>query len=283
VLLATPARTHHVLARRALEAKRHVFVEKPLAHSVAHAADLVTLAENVERVLMVGHTFLFSPRVEWLYDYVNNNGMGPVHYAASSRLNLGLHRTDINVIWDLGPHDFSIIFHLLGEFPVRVQSTARGMVIDGQPEVAFIHMVFPSGAIASVNLSWLAPRKVRQLTLVGAQSMVLYEDTHAEEPVKVHDKGVEVPDSTDWGQHQLTYRYGDTIAPHIPVQEPLNLELRHFLSCLTSGERPRSDGEFGLGVVTALEAADRSWRSGGAPVEVVDISRIPVAPHMRIV
>ena len=283
VLLATPANTHHRLARRALEAHRHVFVEKPLAHSSVDASDLVSLAAEVDRVLMVGHTFLFSPRVEWLYNYVNSNRMGAIHYAASSRLNLGIHQSDTNVIWDLGPHDLSIIFHLLDEFPLSVQSTARGMVTDAQPEVAFIHMAFPSGAIASVNLSWLAPRKVRQLTLVGAQSMVVYEDTNADEPIKVHDKGVEVPDSPDWGRHQLTYRYGDTIAPNISVDEPLVLELQHFLSCVTTGARPLSDGVFGLGVVMALEAADRSWRMGGGPVEIAESSLIPAMPgsHLR--
>jgi predicted dehydrogenase len=245
-------------------------VEKPLTTSTDEAAGLADLADRRGLQLMVGHTFLFSPRVRWIANRLSEGGVGRVHYVASSRLNLGQHRSDANVIWDLAPHDFSIILHLLDEMPVTVQTSARSVVRDGMPEVAFIDLTFPSGVIASVAVSWLAPRKVRNMVIVGDESMVVYDDTEPDEPVKVYDKGVELEESADFGAHQLTYRYGDTIAPHIPVTEPLAEQVAHFVRCITSGDRPISDGWFGTRVVAALEAADRSWRDGGRPASVVD-------------
>jgi predicted dehydrogenase len=172
------------------------------------------------------------------------------------------------VIWDLAPHDFSIVFHLLQEFPVSLHAMAHGVVRPELPDVAFINMTFPSGAVASVSISWLAPRKVRNTTVVGERSMVVFDDTNADEPVKLYDKGVIVPDSPDFGENQLTYRTGSTVAPNVPATEPLMLELQHFIDCIVKEEPVRSDGWFGLEVVKALEAADASWRAGGVPIDV---------------
>lgn len=268
VVVATPVAHHATVARHALEAGRHVLVEKPLTTSVAEAVMLAELADRRGLRLMVGHTFLFSPRVRWIADRLAGGGIGRVHYLTSSRLNLGQHRSDANVIWDLAPHDFSIILHLLGELPLTVQTSARSVVRSRLPEVAFIDLTFPSGVIASVAVSWLAPRKVRNMVIVGDESMVVYDDTEPDEPVKVYDKGVQIEESADFGTHQLTYRYGDTVAPHIPVHEPLTEQLGHFVRCIASGERPLSDGWFGVNVVAALEAADRSWHDNGRPAEV---------------
>lgn len=270
VLIATPVETHAELARQVLAADRHVFVEKPLASSLPEALELARLADARGLTLMVGHTFLFSPRVEKLLDFVNSGEMGRVHYVTSSRLNLGIHRSDANVIWDLAPHDFSIIFHLLQEFPVLAQTMAQSVVRPGVPDVAFINLTFPSGAIAQVSVSWLAPRKERQTVLVGQRNMVVYDDTNADEPIKIYDRGVTVPESPDFAANQLTYRFGGMTAPHVAAHEPLTQELSHFLQCVDGVGPCRSDGWFGVRVVQALEAADRSWRTGGAPVEIGD-------------
>jgi len=268
VVLATPVTTHAELTEAALTAGRDVLVEKPLTASVATSRRLVAVAEAHGRVLMVGHTFLFSPRVQWIASYLHGGGADQIHYLTSSRLNLGIHRSDVNVIWDLAPHDFSVVFHLLGEFPVTIATSTRAIVHPGHPDTAFMNLTFPSGVIAEVAVSWLAPRKVRTLTLVADSGMLVYDDVDPEEPVKIHDRGVVIDDSADFGLHQLTYRYGDTRSPHIPVEEPLARQLAHFESAVRRRTTPISDGRFGHQVVAALEAADRSWRDGGTPAVV---------------
>jgi predicted dehydrogenase len=268
VVVATPVETHAELAVAALNAGRHVLVEKPLATSVADAGRIAQLASDRNRRLMVGHTFLFSPRVEVLTASIQTGRIGRIHYITTSRLNLGLYREDINVIWDLAPHDFSILFHVLQEFPVIVQTMAGSSVRADVPDVAFINLTFPSGVIASVSVSWRAPRKVRNTVIVGDAGMIVYDDTQPDEPVKLYDRGVVALESSSFGEHQLTYRYGDTVSPHVSAQEPLLLQLRHFLSSIENGTDCTSDGWFGLEVVRALEAADLSWRTGGVPITV---------------
>lgn len=276
VLIATPVESHARLAQQVLRQGRNVFVEKPLASSASDAVDLARLAEAKGLTLMVGHTFLFSPRVERLVDYLDTGEMGRIHYLMSSRLNLGIHRSDANVIWDLAPHDFSIIFHLLQEFPVLAQTMAQSVIRPGIPDVAFINLTFPSGAIAQVTVSWMAPRKERQTVIVAQRSMLVYDDTNADEPIRIYDRGVVVPESPDFGENQLTYRYGGMTAPHVAPHEPLTRELGHFLECVDGGSPCRSNGWFGVSVVKALEAADQSWRKGGTPIEIDD-SRVELA------
>ena len=271
VVLATPAGTHSPLGRQVLKAGRHLLVEKPLATSTADAEALVRLAVERDVRLMVGHTFLFSPRVQVLRASVNDGRIGNVHYVTTSRLNLGLYQEDVNVIWDLAPHDFSILFHVLQEFPTVVQTMARSSR-RGAPDVAFVHLQFPSGAIASATVSWRAPRKVRNTVVVGDEGMIVYDDTQPDEPIKLYDRGVVGLESASFGEHQLTYRFGDTISPHVSAVEPLTVQLRHFLSCVRNGQDCTSDGQFGLEVVRALESADRSWQLGGVPVTVANIS-----------
>jgi predicted dehydrogenase len=267
VVLATPAATHSPLGRQVLQAGRHLLVEKPLATSVADAEELVRLASERDLRLMVGHTFLFSPRVDALTASLASGRIGNVHYVTTSRLNLGLYQQDINVIWDLAPHDFSIVFHVLQEFPVVVQTMARTSR-RGVPDVAFMQLAFPSGAIASANVSWRAPRKVRNTVVVGDQGMIVYDDTQPDEPIKLYDRGVVGLESADFGEHQLTYRFGDTVSPHVSAVEPLSIQLRHFVRGIEEGRDGLSDGRFGLEVVKALECADRSWQLGGVPVHV---------------
>ena len=273
VVIATPLESHYELAKKALLAGRHVLVEKPMTGNVEQAVELATLADERGLVLMVGHTFLFSPRVELLAKYISDGHLGRVHYLTSSRLNLGLVRHDANVIWDLAPHDFSILFHLLGETPSSVQTLARS-VVGRIPEVAFVNLTFPSGIVAQVTVSWLAPRKVRDVVVVGEQRMAVYDDTDADEPIRVYDKGIEMQEGADFASHQLVYRFGDTVSPNVSAAEPLSRQLGHFVDCCESGTRPRSDGWFGVRVVEALDAANRSFLAGGMPVNI-DPTPIP--------
>lgn len=273
VVIATPVATHARLAHVALDHGCHILVEKPLAGTIEDAVDILDHADDVDRRVMVGHTFLFSPRVARIEEYLRDGQLGDVHYVTSSRLNLGLYRNDVNVIWDLAAHDFSILFHLLGEFPEAVQTAARSSVRADVPETAFVNLTFGSGVIASVAVSWRAPRKVRSTVIVGDDRMIAYDDTNNDEPVKIFDKGIIVPDSADFAENQLTYRYGDTLAPHIPASEPLTLQIAEFLDVIRTGVIARSDGAFGLRVVEALEAADRSWRQGGQSVAVESLSQ----------
>ncbi len=242
------------------------------------------MADALNVRLMVGHTFLFSPRVERIAELLRRGETGRLQYVTSARLNLGMHRSDVNVIWDLAPHDFSVIFYLLGEFPQSVQTMAKGIVHQGSPDVAFINLTFPSGTIASVSVSWLAPRKVRNTVLVGDKAMIDYDDTRADEPVKIYHKGLAEPlDTAAFGANQLTYRYGDTVAPYVPADEPLAREIDHFFSFMEGGA-PISDGWFGCHVVRALAAADSSWREGGLPVPIapheVDLTRFETEPSL---
>ena len=243
VIIATPLRTHGPLVRAALAAGKHVLVEKPLTSSPEEARELAAQAEEAGLLLMVGHTFLFSPRVEHVAELMRDGSLGPISYVTSSRLNLGLHRADANVIWDLASHDVSVLLHILGEQPTTVQTMARSIVLPDVPETAFMNFEFPSGAIASVSVSWRAPLKVRHMAIVGQQQMVVYDDADAEEPIKVYDKGVDVVmhEGSSYADNQLTYRYGDTTAPYVPTSEPLANEIAHFLTCVETGAACRSD------------------------------------------
>jgi predicted dehydrogenase len=267
VVIATPVASHSPLTTMVLRSGRAVLVEKPLAGEAAEARALAELADDLGLVLMVGHTFLFSPRLELIRRYITDGTLGPIHYATMSRFALGPYRSDVNVIWDLAPHDFSILSYLLGEFPTSVRTSGRSITRPGSPDVAFMTLQFPSDVVAEVSVSWLAPRKVRNTIIVGDQRMLVYDDMDADEPIKVHDKRFVLPEGDSFGAHQLTYRTGDTVAPYVAAQEPLANQLKHFIECIRGAEC-RSDGWFGAGIVEALEAADRSYRRGGATVEV---------------
>jgi predicted dehydrogenase len=278
VIIATPVSTHHALARTALEAGCHVMVEKPLAASSEEGRDLVRLAEERSLTLMVGHTFLFSPRVELIRQCVADGRLGEVQYVTSARLNLGLHQADVSVIWDLAPHDLSIIFAVLDELPVRVRACGRAMVRPDLLDVAFLNLDFPSGVVASVNLSWLAPSKSRSTVVVGDRQMLVYDDLEHEQPIRIYDKGVVLAQPGSFGEHQLTYRHGDILAPYLPAREPLAQEIAHFLACAETGIPCISGGRFGLAIVETLEAAELSWSRGGEAVAVGTVDTLPLEP-----
>ena len=263
VCIATPVGTHRKLAEEAFAAGKHVFVEKPLAGTVSDAEAIVRAAERAGKTLMVGHTFVYNPAVVEVKRILDADGVGRVQYIDSQRVNLGLHQFDINVLWDLGPHDVSITLYWLGEEPAWIQATGACFVQPEIEDVVFLMIGFPSGAIAHAHLSWLAPTKLRTMTVIGSKKMVLYDDVQTVEKVKIYDQGVE---KLSGEELRRSYRAGDIHSPRIPVTEALQIEMRHFIECVRDGKKPRSDGETGLRVVRALEAGMRSLRTGGARV-----------------
>jgi predicted dehydrogenase len=267
VCIATPVFTHVDLCRRALIADKHTFVEKPLATSIEDADALLDLASERRRVLMCGHTFLYSPAVRSVKDMVSSGRLGEVLFVSSSRVNLGLHQRDISVVWDLGPHDFSILLHWLGELPSMVRAVGRASVVAGIPDVAFVTLEFASGVVASVELSWLAPCKLRRSVVVGSDRMVVYEDG-ATEPVKLYDSGVVYHDPETFGEYHLSYRTGDMICPRLDGREPLNAELSEFAAAVRSGEPLADRARIARDVVLVTEAVERSLRTGGAAIEL---------------
>jgi predicted dehydrogenase len=264
VVIATPVSTHARLACEALRAGKHVLVEKPLAASSRECEELIQLAAERRRVLMVGHTFLYNPAVIMLRDIVAAGDIGQVYYVHAQWLNLGLFQRDINVLWDLAPHDLSILMYVLGAEPTAVAARGRAHVREAIEEVAYMDLAFPRGISASVHVSWLDPNKVRRITLVGSKKMVVYDDVEPLEKLRVYDKGIDLPEPTDnFGEFQLSYRHGAISIPPVPAHEPLRLECEHFLECINTGATPRTDGAQGLRVVQALEKAGESLVQGG--------------------
>lgn len=275
VVIATPVHTHHELAARALRAGKHLFVEKPLALSSALADDLAALAADRERLLMCGHTFIYSPPVQAIKRLLQAGTLGEIYFISSSRVNLGLHQRDVSVIWDLGPHDFSILLYWLSEMPTKVRAVGRDSIVKGIADVAFVSLEFASGIVANVELSWLAPSKLRRTVLVGSERMVTYDDG-AVEPVRLFDSGVVYRDPETFGEYHLSYRSGDIVSPRIESQEPLALELSDFLQAVRGGRQLEFHTTLARSVVRILEAADRSLTDGGR-----EVSLQPAAPAAR--
>jgi predicted dehydrogenase len=271
VIVATPVVTHAELAHRVLDAGKSVLVEKPLAATASEARGVVEFARSRGLLAMAGHTFLYSPPVQAVARLIREGVLGVPLYVQSSRVNLGIHRSDIDVLWDLAPHDLSILWSWLGEHPVRVSAMGRSSN-GGAADVAFLDLEYPSGCLANVHLSWLAPTKVRRMTLVGSRRMVVYEDTNTEEPIRIYDSGAEPPDPDDMnapgGPFTWTYRTGDVVAPRLDSWEPLKAELDDFLSRVARGETPDEREEAAVAVVATIEAAERSLAQSGLPVDV---------------
>jgi len=266
IVIATPVFTHFEMASAALRAGKHTFVEKPLAPSAAQAGELLELAEENDLRLMCGQTFLYSPPVQAIKGLIDDGELGEIFFISSSRVNLGLHQRDVSVIWDLGPHDFSILLHWLGEAPESITASGRDSIVQGIHDVAFMTLQFPCGVVANVELSWLAPSKLRRTAIVGSNKMVVYEDG-APEPVRVFDRGVVYKDPKTFGEYQLSYRSGDILSPRIAATEPLVAELAEFVRLIRNGETS-PDIELARQVVVLAEAAECSMAEGGAPVAV---------------
>jgi predicted dehydrogenase len=264
VLIATPVSTHYDLARQALEAGKHVFVEKPLAERGEQCRELIGIAEQRELVLMPGHTFLYSPPVRKVKGLLDDGEVGDLFFGTFSRVNLGIHQSDASVVRDLAPHDFSILLYWLGA-PEFVRAVGRDSVGSGQLDVAFVDMGMPNGALVHFELSWLAPTKLRRTVLVGSGKMVVYEDT-SHEQIRVFDRGVEMIEPQSFGEHQLSYRSGDVLTPRLDPDEPLRVELQDFVDSVAEGREPVSNMRLGCQVVQLIEAAELSLEYNNAPV-----------------
>ncbi len=276
VSIATPPRTHFDLVRRALEAGKHVMVEKPLATSIVHAEQLIALAAESDRVLMPGHTFIYSPPVNKVRELIRSGELGDVYFITSSRMNLGIYQPD-GVISDLAPHDLSILLYWLDRPVTHIAASGQSVFQDGVPETAFLTVTFAGGPTANVQISWLAPRKMRQMVVVGSKRMVQYEDTSSDESVRVYDRGLDVSMAeapATFGEYQLTYRSGDIVVPRIEAAEPLGLELADFAHAIRTGDEPRSNSRLGLEIVRSLEAAHLSMANAGDPIELATDDRL---------
>jgi predicted dehydrogenase len=271
ILIATPVFTHFELASRSLEAGKHTFVEKPLAASNQEVDQLLALGAEQGTVLMCGHTFLYSPPVRTIKGLLDRGELGEIYFVSSSRVNLGLHQPDVSVVWDLGPHDFSILRYWLGELPESISATGRDSIVEGIPDVAFLSLRFSGGTVANLEMSWLAPSKLRRTVLVGSRKMVVYEEG-ALEPVRIFDHGVVYRDPETFGEYQLSYRTGDVVSPKVETVEPLALELDEFVRSIRRGKAPDGHVELCRDVVRMVEAADASLNGTGGPVPLgVDV------------
>lgn len=277
VIVATPPKSHYALVKRALEAGKHVLVEKPLATRLSEAHELADIARSSDLVLMPGHTFIYSPAVNAVRELIRSGTVGDIHFVTSSRMNLGKYQSD-GVLCDLAPHDLSILLYWLQEPVVEVAASGSSVFQEGIPETAFMTLTFAGGSTANVQLSWLAPRKVRQMIVVGSKRMVQYDDTAADEPIRVYDRGMDVaPAPANFGEHQLIYRTGDVVIPRVQPQEPLSLELQDFAHAIRSGEEPRSNLALGVQIVAAVEMAEASMRDNGVPLGFAPRAAVAVA------
>lgn len=271
IMIATPVKSHFSLAHAALSQGRGVFVEKPLTSCLSEALQLVELAADQGLPLMTGHTFLYSPAVRKIRRYIAEGTLGEIYSLSSSRVNLGLHRNDVNVIWDLAPHDLSMLLYWLGEAPARISALGRACV-GRNVDVASLHLEFPSGAIANIEVSWLAPSKLRRTVVVGSKKMVVYDDTLTNEKIKLYDSGASmIPAPSTFGEYQLTYRNGDLVSPWLANTEPLLEQTHAFLDWMERGVRLEQNTWIALEVVAAVEAACRSMQEDGRLVEVAGL------------
>lgn len=267
VAVATPVRAHYTLAKRCLDAGLHVFIEKPMAASAKECEALVDAAAKGSLTLMVGHTFLYAPAVRMIKEIVDSGKIGDIRYISSRRLNLGLFQKDINVVWDLAPHDISIILYLMSESPNGVNCQGVANVTKGIEDVCSLSLAFPSGRFASIQSSWLDPRKVRDMTIVGTEKMIVYDDIEPLQKIRIHDQRVETPPHYDtFSEFHYAYHYGDVLAPYIKQEEPLKVECQHFLDCIRSGQPPLTSGIQGMQLIRILEASSESLKRNGERV-----------------
>ena len=269
VYIATPVSSHYRLVKRALDLGKHVLVEKPLATTVERAEELAEIARARGLTLLVGHTFVFSPPVRKVKELIDSGMLGPIYYVETTRVNLGLFQKDVSVLWDLGPHDVSILNYWLNEVPTHVSARGRSYVGEALEDVAFLTLEYPSGILAQLQISWLAPSKLRRTSIVGRQKMIVYDDLEPVEKVKIYDRGVDRQPAS-FGEFQLTYRSGDILSPRLDTTEPLRIECEHFLECIRTGRTPDASPQSGVDVVRVIHAAERSLRSGGAPQPVYE-------------
>ena len=268
IIIATPAPTHYEFCRQALLAGKDVYVEKPFVLSAEHAQEIVSLADEHDRILMVGHLLEYHPVVQELRRMISSGELGDIHYIYSQRLNLGTVRKDENALWSFAPHDISVILYLLGLSPSDVSARGQAYLQPGVEDVVFLSLNFGGTAMGHVHVSWLDPHKVRRITIVGSKRMAVFDDLQPNEKLKIYDKGAELNEDYDSFAEYVGLRFGDITVPYIKVGEPLRIECEHFMKCVRERKTPLSDGEDGLRVVQVLEAAKESLEKNGSPVSI---------------
>jgi len=267
LVIATAAHTHFKMGKASLLAGKHTFIEKPMATSAAECDELIRIAKEKKLTLMVGHTFLYSSPVRKIKEIVASGDIGEIRYISSRRLNLGLFQRHINVAWDLAPHDISIILYVTGMLPDSINCQGNSHVTKGVEDVTNMCMNFQRGVFATVQNSWLDPRKVREMTIVGSRRMIVYDDVQPLEKIRIYDTRVETPPHYDtFAEFTFSYHYGDSYIPFVKQEEPLKVECQHFLDCITTGQTPITDGTHGASVVRVLEASTKSLRRNGSSV-----------------
>ena len=266
VAIITPVSSHYELAKQALLNGKHIFVEKPFTASVAQAEELVELADKKNLKIMVDHTFIFTGAVRKMKQLVDDGELGDLYYYDSIRVNLGLFQHDVNVIWDLAPHDFAIMDYLISEKPVAVQASGKAHINNGKENIAFVTAHFANNIVAHFNVNWLSPVKVRLTLLGGEKKMLVWNDAVADEKIRIYDKGINVKSREGIHDLLVSYRSGDMLAPKIEQTEALKLEAEHFVDCILSNETPVNDGKAGLRIVRMLEACDQSLKKQGGLV-----------------
>lgn len=267
VVIATPPATHFEIARDCMEHGLHVLVEKPITLDSEDAARLIQIAEENHCVLMVGHTFEYNTAVRAIKQMIQSGELGDIYYIDAIRASLGLFQTKANVVWDLAPHDISILRYLLDADPISVNTHGSSCVQEGIEDVAYTTLMFPNNVMTHIRSSWLDPSKQRRITVVGSKKMVIYDDVEPLEKIKIYDKGVKAIRHTDtFGEFSFAYHYGDVVIPYIRFEEPLRVQCQHFMDCIHEGKQPLTDGHNGMRVVEVVEAAQRSMNNGGETV-----------------
>ena len=282
IIIATPVNAHFDLAIKSLEAGKHTLIEKPMASSKLQCQELINLSERRGLKLMVGHTFIYSSPVRRIKEIVESGEIGELLYISSQRLNLGLFQKDINVVWDLAPHDISIINYIMGDPPTHLNCQGQAHIAEEIEDVTNMSLYYSNGRFATIQSSWLDPSKVRKMTFVGSKKMIVYDDTEPLEKIKIYDKGVDVPPHYEtFGEFQFSYHYGDMYAPYIKQSEPLQTQCNHFLDCIINNMKPLSSGFEGLNVVSILESASESLKNHGARIDI-DYTRSEAAPGKKL-
>ena len=279
VVIATPPQTHFVIAKECIENGLSVLVEKPITLDSREARELMEFAKEKGKVLMVGHTFEYNTAVRALKEMIDSGDLGEIYYIDGVRASLGLFQTKANVLWDLAPHDISILRYLIGGDPLSVSAKGMSCLDNGIEDIAYATFTFPNRILAHLRCSWLDPSKTRRITVVGSKKMVVYDDVEPLEKIKIYDKGVKAIRRTEtYGDFQFAYHYGDVVAPYYRFEEPLRVQCNHFLDCIRTGNTPISDGVNGMRVVQILEAADYSMKHSGISVQV-DYETSQISPE----
>jgi predicted dehydrogenase len=269
IVVATAVSLHYPMAKASLLAGKHTLIEKPMACSSEQCEELIDIAKKKGLILMVGHTFLYSPAVRKIKEIIDTGEAGEIRYICARRLNLGLFQRDINVAWDLAPHDIAIILHILQEQPVSINCRGTAHITPGVEDVTAMCLHFGNERSAIIHNSWIDPRKIREMTIVGSKRMIVYDDVAQQEKIKVFDTRVERPPHYDtFAEFHYAYHYGDMYVPYVKQEEPLKAECQHFIDCVRSGAAPLSNGDRGLELVRILEAASQSIKNNGAPVDL---------------